>query len=494
MAFVILVSPRPTVPHDVANPLAERQRFLNFGLLSLATVLWRLGHRVTVVDECCSPAEVPLAQHLLELAAGTIPTIVGVSCISANSADRVTEILELTNHLWPDVPRVVGGQHFVGSWGFQFPSKLPMADVLVAGEGESALIALAERLDAVPGRRGLECLEAGTLPSNIYWRSGRSVRQGVLPAGALPMDEVVQLQYPLYGGHEVLFPAVEYSRGCPRRCLYCANTEANRRTYRRASAAMIAAAIRGLAAARLERPLRFYMQASNFTVSHGEAEELTSAFSQLELPLEWRAEVRVDGLDPRELPLLARGGLRILDLGLESASLQTLGVMRKASDPAGYLNRAERLLEAARENAIRTRVNFLVHPGDTPRTLAESHAWLSQQRRNISGISAGVAVEYAGAPLGAEFKRLQAEHGTKREPHPLSQWGVNGLRPSSALSSEEASRFVLSLMQELQSRDRYAELKAFGYLGAWESAQEAIESLPEATATTPYGPDEKGRS
>lgn len=221
-----------------------------------------------------------------------------------------------------------------------------------------------------------------------------------------------------------------------------------------------------------------------------EAQELESALTADRIHMEWRTEIRVDGLEPEVLSILARAGLRVLDIGLESASASTLTIMNKTKGPQDYLDRASMLLRTARAASLFAKVNFLIHPGDTSETVTESWAWLQDHSEYISGISSGVTIEYPGTPLSINLPRYERLYGTAREPHPLSKWGVFNLRPSTQLSHSEAVKLATRIAQSLQTRTSFVASKSFGYLGSKPTEANVLEQLPEASHDTPYRSDD----
>jgi len=418
----LLVSPFRGEEKHPANPLAISQRFLNFGALSLASYLVRSGFSSLVLDEYSQPPDRELIGDLSSRFEDQSPIIVGVSSISSYSAGRTQQLLTELSNLWPDVPKVIGGQHFVGYWGKEFAKHIPEADMLVAGEAEAAML---EIMKVFESGKNLESLVPSDLPANVYWKCRDAV-------------------------------------------------------------ASIAAAVGKLVESRDERPLQFYMQASNFSVTRKEAKSLELSLEKFSKFAHWRTEIRVDGVENGTMKSLANAGLRVLDLGLESASPRILKLMHKTKNPDRYLADAKQVLSEATDAGIFTKVNFLIHPGDTPDSVNESWSWLKSHSDVISGVSSGVTLEYPGTPLSKDLARYKAKFGTERQEHPLSNWGVFYLKPSNSLSHSSAESLAASIAQSMQTRADFARSKSFGYLSADSTPEEILASLPEASHETPY--------
>ena len=88
MAKIAIVVPTRSTEKHPSNPIATEQRFLNFGSLALATFCERGGHSAMVVDEYALQKGGDCAEAIAEFFGPTEVAIIGISCISAYSADR----------------------------------------------------------------------------------------------------------------------------------------------------------------------------------------------------------------------------------------------------------------------------------------------------------------------------------------------------------------------------------------------------------------------
>jgi hypothetical protein len=483
MATLALIVPRRTIEKHLYNPIASAQRFLNFGALALGTYLNSKRHDVEIIDEYALKEDANIPSELIERFGSEGPQVIGISCISAYSADRALYLGSMFRDAFPKAIVVAGGQHFAGLWAIGFKERLPETSVLIAGEAE---IALADVLQLVDNGIAMAKWKSIDLPGNVWFTQAGKVAQGARQIAVVNVNEVVCATYSLYPFARNLFPSLEFSRGCPYACIFCANTMANRKNFRRVETKNLRRGL-DLMLEHFQRPCAgFYMQASNFFVTEDEAKELSNAFSGTSSQFAWRTEVRVDELSPKSLKFLYRAGLRFLDLGLESASESILLVMNKTRNPPEYLRRAAQLLDTAVELGIFTKVNYLIHAGDTHATVRESLRWLKVHREAICGISSGVMLEYEGTPLSNRLASFSNKYGTRRRPHELSKWGVFHLDPSDDLPLEEAERIAISIGQEMQTREAFVRSKTFGYLPFDTELQSAVAELPEADHTTPY--------
>src|SRR5215213_7533766 len=121
MARAVLINPVRSSEKHPSNPLAVRQRFLNFGLLALGTYL-AVGHDVRIFDEYVLEGE--LESHIFN-EFGSSVDVIGLSCISAYSAATVRNLATRLKSSFPAAAIVLGGQHFAGNWGAEFVAKMP---------------------------------------------------------------------------------------------------------------------------------------------------------------------------------------------------------------------------------------------------------------------------------------------------------------------------------------------------------------------------------
>jgi radical SAM superfamily enzyme YgiQ (UPF0313 family) len=232
-------------------------------------------------------------------------------------------------NLKPDLKIVVGGKWAVGTDGNWVKHKIPQIDLVVYGDAEHRIEALAhhENWTTVP-----------------YTSESRAA------APEPPLVEFPSLDYSLMPDFEQHQPIIEVSRGCGLGRAFCLEKDVP------LGSLMAPSRIRDVLLAYYDlygsRELNSYFQSSFFRPSTKWAEEMANTHKKHGLSTEWRTETRVDSLSPKQLGALSRAGLKIVDLGLESASPRQLLAMEKTSQPAVYLKRAGELLKACSEFGI----------------------------------------------------------------------------------------------------------------------------------------------
>jgi len=140
----------------------------------------------------------------------------------------------------------------------------PKADIVVSGEGEVAMLAIAKQWSK--HGNNLSHWDLSTLSNNILLRIRNTFVQGALGNKVINIDKIQNYTYKNYPNINKMFPSIEYSRGCPHHCTFCANTESNRKNFRSRSIDSLKKSIIDLLDIYSQRPLRFYLQASNFVI------------------------------------------------------------------------------------------------------------------------------------------------------------------------------------------------------------------------------------
>jgi ribosomal peptide maturation radical SAM protein 1 len=270
-------------------------------------------------------------------------------------------LARLIKERYPVLPIVFGGSSCCGALGDTLITTFPQIDYLVDGEGEESLLRLARFLNQ----------ETTELPQSIKTVNktpvtGSSPRQ-------LAMDQLV---CPDYSGYFVemkqTFPhapfipilPVEFSRGCWwNRCTFC-NLNLQWHHYRQKSALQMYREIEALS---------FRHECLHFTFTDNALppKAATSLFSELATKnkdYQFFAEIRAK-TKPEELQNYHQGGLRTVQVGIESLSTRLLLRMQKGTTAMDNIA-AMKFCAAA---GIRLEGNLIVeYPGTTQEEIDET--------------------------------------------------------------------------------------------------------------------------
>ncbi|HFH4281639.1 B12-binding domain-containing radical SAM protein [Pseudomonas aeruginosa] len=409
--------------------LARRQLYLNYGALSLATILDSMGTSTLVVHgEHDEPADV-LAMLLDK---GVFPSQLPVmlSIPSFYALPWAQTFCRLVRGADPDARIIVGGRWVVGPDPDWLRAKLPEVDLVVPGLAEPLIASL---LTNAPDLRRL-------------------------PA---PTPDVV-LNHPLVSGFERYQPSIEASRGCGMGCAFC--EERDIRLEKLRAPEQIARTLAAVASQYGGGEIRPYFQSSMFAPNEKWGTGLANAVRAAGLDVSWRTESRVDALTPETIACLAEAGMRVLDLGLETASPTQILNMRKSPDPDRYLERASTLLRACSDHGIAAKVNVLLYAGETTKTLDETRSFLDEHKDSIAGVSVGPVVAY-GPPKTAnilihEWSRSGA---SPVDPSSANDSGISMIHLSHDFDAKSAEAASLELSRRYMDADAYFNLKSFSY-------------------------------
>ncbi|MGY0555082.1 B12-binding domain-containing radical SAM protein [Vreelandella sp. 2A-K22] len=427
--YVVFVSAGLISPKKRDHVLARRQLYLNYGALSLATKLHYLGHKTVLIHgDHMLPGQV-----LAEMkASGKFPSKypLMLSIPSFYALSWAQQFCQLAKAADPDCKLVVGGRWVVGPDPAWLQTKLPEVDTLAPGLSEPYIVGF------LNGNQILNHIEAPT-PN-------------------------FTLNHQLVENYSHYQPSIEASRGCGMGCMFC--EERNIPIEKLVSPLNIAKSLSQIQEQYGGEKIHPYFQSSMFLPTSKWAASLAENTRRLDLDISWRTETRVDVMQTSTVESLAEAGLKILDLGLETASPKQILSMDKTDKPDRYLRKAEELLEACKKNGVMAKVNVLLYAGETESTLKETQDWLDHNSSNITGVSVGPVIAY-GPPKTAEvlIKDWIVLGARPIDNNSADQTGITMMHLSKDIDSTEAESISLNLSRRYMNADDYFALKSFSY-------------------------------
>ena len=408
------------------------------GLDYVAGVARRDGVEVDLLDLCLldDPAAA-ISSHL----ADKTPDLIGLSfrnvddCFWPSGQSFVDELVETVRHIrrHADAPIVAGGV------GFSiFASRLvELADIEfgVHGDGEGAVGRLlaelrgSRRFDRVPG---------------LVWRDGgrRIANRPAWPEElALPTDRstVDNSAYFRLGGQA----GIETKRGCPRRCLYCADPVAKGHGLRLRAAGDVADEFESLLARGIDV---VHLCDGEFNVPRQHAVEVCDELIRrgLGARVRWYAYLTVVPFDRELAGRMRRAGCVGINFTSDSAAERMLaryGHPHRSRDIAAAVG-------ACRDVGITVMLDLLLGgPGETPETLAESIRFFKSVEPDCVGAGVGVRIY----PNTGMAEVLAAEGPPEANPNIHRHYAgpIDLLQPTyyiSAALGERAARRVRDLI------------------------------------------------
>ncbi len=430
-ATVLFISAGMEKPKKRDHLLARRQLFLNYGALTLATQLARSGRQVRLVH---GGHETPDAVLDRLLDQGLLPSVfpVMLSMSSFYALGWTQTFCRLLRTFDPDGRIIIGGRWVTGPDPEWLRGLIPEADRVVPGLGEHPIAGLVD-----------DPVGAGS----------------AAPPPGLPdfgLDHTLVENFLAYQ------PSVETSRGCGMGCAFCEERDIPLSKLREPE--LLATYMDDAKAQYGGGAIRPYLQSSFFVPSPRWASRMCEIVKARALAIPWRCETRVDAMKPETVEHLAAAGLKVVDLGLETASPTQIRAMNKSPNPERYLRKASDLLAACRANGVWVKVNILLYGGETARTVDETRAWLDDHASAIKGVSVGPVVVF-GPPRSTEALTTDLERLGARVVDPLSAaaTGITQIHPSTEIDAAAAEAISLNLSRRYMDADAYFDLKAFSY-------------------------------
>lgn len=424
MTDVFCIAAGQLNPKKADTRINRKNRYLNFGLLSVATQLKLAGLNPIQLQGDFIEPEIFLKQCLNRGIEHTNRPIL-LSVPTFYALEWASIFLVALKSTLPNCVVFVGGRWTIDGSPDQLKRHLPQADRIVDGMGEQKILQLFNL------RRNAQ------------------------------IEPIPKLDFSILSNRFDYQPSIEVSRGCGMGCSFCQESD-----IRLSKMKPVPEVVTELNQTLLQndslRPMTPYFQASMFRPPQKWLEELITHKSQLPTELQWRTQSRVDMLSATNMNLLAESGLKVLDLGLESASPKQLKAMGKTTKPDAYLRKASKLIEAAASHDIFVKLNLLLFAGETEETTEETRSWLNDHKSLFKGISIGPVLAFGWPRNSAGFISLLESLGAKAN-HEASFTGVTKFDLSPSISHETALDISNRLSAEFMDTESYFALKAFSY-------------------------------
>ncbi|MBN1981485.1 MAG: radical SAM protein [Chitinivibrionales bacterium] len=296
---------------------AEKTIAPPLGLLYLATPLLEAGYSV---DACDFNAETYSDEKLAQYCANA--DIIGISLLSFNRVHAAAIIQKI--HQWrPTLPIIIGGPDCI-----LHPRLIPNTLLTVIHEAESIIVEIVDAvlngtdLTAVPGimfadKHGTPCYGNPYTPINdldtIHFPTRELLRRtkGYSVLGEKLSSNITSLIT---------------SRGCPKRCTFCAHGAIAYQKYRMRSSRNVLEEVERIAA---EGYTIVGIVDDNFTANKKRAMEILSGIHDMKLNLRFAVQGRVDGASQELFQQMRRAGVKLITFGLESGNQDVLDFYHK---------------------------------------------------------------------------------------------------------------------------------------------------------------------
>lgn len=423
------------------NPIAFNHSYLNYGLLGLASIVKNKGYDVSLYHGKFEDPIIFFNKYINNFKeANNYPIFLSLpSSLSIEWA--VSFVTELKNNN-PKVSIVIGGRWVVMEDGKWIREKFNnLIDLVVYGLSENRIIDLIDK------------------------KKWTNLNHTDISTDLTP--EIWQRHYPKYDysimpDYKEFQPSIDTSRGCGRECNFC--LEGNIKLVPMKDPNLIIAEVVYLQELYKKMPINFYFEASHFSPPKKWIEKFSELVKEQKLSFKWRAETRADNnIITENVSLLAEAGLKVLDVGLESASPRQLLAMGKTKDHKDYLCKASKLLQSCRDYDVWAKINILLYPGECAETVQETMNWLDEHKECIKGVSVNPLMVYRNTSYVDYLEKLGQTYGASPVENSVEEKGYCYMNLSEEMQLEQIEQLRIELCQRYMSADNYYDLKSFSY-------------------------------
>jgi anaerobic magnesium-protoporphyrin IX monomethyl ester cyclase len=323
MKVLFVVPPEKSfIESYVAEKVDKGREFRQkLGLLYVAAYLRKsIGITPAIVDCLAEGYE---EADLERLVFAERPDLVGFSVLTFNLLDCLAAAA-VVKHASPETKICFGGFHPT-----LFPLetvKLPNVDFVVFGEGERTFSELVKHLLVGSDEAGLATITGLAFKS----REGQPVLNGPrepikrLDDLPLPAHDLINLdKYTFVLAEESKVGAIQTSRGCPSKCVFC---DIRMTPYRFRSAESVLEEIGFLIS---KGVTEFFAVDDTFTINRNRVLRLCELIKNEKIKIRYKISSRVDRVDDEMLHSLAESGCYRIHFGVESGSQRILDYLQK---------------------------------------------------------------------------------------------------------------------------------------------------------------------
>ena len=454
---IIFISSGLIEPKKYYSGLSKLNFYLNYGLLGLASELSNKYDNVRVYHgEYQGPHAFLEQSGILTRIRSEIPLFLSIPSFYA--LPWAQQIVSIVKKFIPNSKVIIGGRWVTNGNTQWIKRKIDQADLIVEG------------------------LADGTTSHLLYpdrWPLITAKPVSVLAAtkGAC----LTTLDYKLLEGYAEIPPSIEISRGCGAGCEFCAEGTVERSIVKCTDAIFDEIDKYLILTGNLSAP--FYFEASNFLPSKKWIDAFKKRYCEGGYTFTWRAEVRADAFASVDIQSLARCGLKIIDIGLESGSSQQLLSMNKTVDPVSYLKQGQILLKKCFDSGVWAKTNILLYPGETAKTVDQTICWLKNNERFIKGVSAWPVTIFGCGDGAKRFVAGLSRYGAC----PVSETsygetGITQLNLSKEIDYESSVETSITISKMFMSPRDYYDIKKHGYYKLGVDYQKFLSVVSSAEA------------
>lgn len=270
------------------------------------------------------------------------------------------------------------------------------------------------------------------------------------------------LNYSLLNNYKQYQPVIEANRGCGNKCDFCVEKDSPSFDLKKPNETIDE--IKKICHQYNKNNLNIYFEASAFLPTEEWAKEFMNLYLREQMSFKWRFCSRVDRFNKKAIKYLSKAGLKVIDFGFESASIQQLNKMKKTTTPKVYLQKAEDLFIEMDQHGIWAKLNIMLYIGENKETINETVAWLELHKKYIKGIAANPFTIYLKGDMNEYLSLIEKQEQIKINHDKLFNDGYTEIDLSSEIDEQEAKRICEKFTKEYMTFDDYLDLKKICYI------------------------------
>lgn len=368
----------------LVNPISKRPKTgfaPHLGLGYIAAALKAVGHHVVLLDASLNPPS------LLQTVTDHQPALVGVTATSFTMAEAIGVARKVKEAL-PSTRIVIGGPH-VAIAGSSVLEQNADFDFAVVGEGEAAMIELAE---AVADGRGPESFSS--ILGLIFRKDGNVICNERRPWN----EQLDQLPFPGFDAASfsqyTQYPLIT-SRGCPFNCVYCASALVWGRQWRQRQPQSVVDEMEHALETYTWPDATFCITDDTFNLDPERSKDICREIIRRNIQVRFYVQgLRADRVDSELASLLRQAGCLTVAIGIESANRRVLRDMHKGTN----LEALTRGIRFLRDADLTVLGQFMIgNPGDTLETIIETIEFA--RRSKLDQVNFYLALPYPATEL-----------------------------------------------------------------------------------------------
>lgn len=383
-----------------------KNRFINRGLLSIATFLKAKGYNINYISlNQFYLQDISNYYDVWKILENNISInnyqIIAVSNILIPETKIALKLLKKVKSTFPDIITIIGGYYF--TLNDEKIKRYNFIDFIIRGEGEWSLLELLDRIKKrkkVNAVRGVTYInKEGKIQKNPDQRLGRLSELPPLDYSIIDNDYLLNKNPPNIN--------LEFNRGCYYDCTFCSVSDFWRNQVRFHRVEKLISELKQLN--KLKYKGKISIEDSTLDFRTERMKRFLRESSKLKKSYRFDyITTRYDKIDPDSLELIYSLGFSDIILGLESASEKILNIINKNID----LNRFIQACRVINKKGLRVNVFIIIGlPGETKETLIHTYSFL--RNLALNGLIANIFVSHFQPYTGIKALKDFDKYGGK---------------------------------------------------------------------------------